>query len=572
MKSNLKEEIKRMKTIMNVMGEVSDEMYKNIKDNYSNARIIMSKSNNIEFVPTPLSQQKIGFKPKGLWYGIGDSWISWVKSEMPDWERDNVFTIEIKENYILRITNYDELIEFENKYLTDDFDKNDRKSIIISRMGDKQINWTKVAEDFFGIEIAPYIYQARNSHPWYYGWDVASGCIWGDGVITKVTKLNDEQIAEIVTDKKVICDNCGWSWNKNEGGKDTYTCHKCGHDNTPATLNEEMETITWGEVAQLLQALKSQETKQGAINSAKGFGKLGASLIPGFDFISNALDVVDNLNDTASVAKALFGIAKNVTQSELKAPKDNKFKQLTGAFWDAIKLSPKLSEILDDKMEVQFINQVILPKISKPGNENQTLPNMDVELGKWLNKQGLKVGSDVHFTSNFGTITENTFMGNHVWNHIKSITPDEDDIPWGFKDRIRNSEFENVDNFDLESLLQTDSDFKEYYESGDERYDYEMDDIDPSDIHNEIVVVDGELLDGYSRAATLLRNGEKTTNAFVGKNTTMNEEQPKNLSEYIRHRGNKWYVVSKKGKTLGKHETEHEALAQLRAIEANKNR
>jgi hypothetical protein len=31
-------------------------------------------------------------------------------------------------------------------------------------------------------------------------------------------------------------------------------------------------------------------------------------------------------------------------------------------------------------------------------------------------------------------------------------------------------------------------------------------------------------------------------------------------------------VVSKKGKTLGKHETEREALAQLRAIEINKNK
>ena len=379
-------------------------------------------------------------------------------------------------------------------------------------------------------------------------------------------------MGEVIENGDVICDGCGWSWAIEDGGKDTYTCHKCGHDNTPATLNEEMETITWGQVATMLQALKDQKTKQDVAQTAKGLGKLGASLIPGLDFISNAVDVIDNLNDTASVAKALFGIAKNVTQAELKSPKDNKFKQLTGAFWDAIKLSPNLSELLDDKVEVEFINQVILPKISKPGNENEPLPNMDIELGKWLNKRGLKVASDVHFTSNYGTITENTFMGNHVWNHIKSITPDEDDIPWGFKDRIRNSEFENVDNFDLESLLQTDPDFKEYYESGDERYDYEMDDIDPSDIHNEIVVVDGELLDGYSRAATLLRNGEKTTNAFVGKNTTMNEEQPKNLSEYIKHRGNKWYVVSKKGKTLGKHETEHEALAQLRAIEANKNR
>ena len=649
MRRNLKEEINRMKTMMNVMGEVSDETYKNIKDNYSNARIIMSKSDNIEFKPTP--NQEISFKPKGLWYGIGDSWISWVKSEMPDWENDNVFMIEINENLILRITNYNELVEFEDKYSTKNLDVNGGKSALRARLDYKQIDWSKVAKDFAGIEIAPYIYKARYEHMWYYGWDIASGCIWGEGVITKVTKLNDEQItnipksdgiqesdpktgtgkkpegsgrrlytdenpsdtvsvkfrtkedivdtlnkdsfkskphnrqsqiinlihqrvrvayqnakdpetkkrlkraydyienvkerskektirlrkvglgenkeeqiAEIVTDKEVICNNCGWSWNKNEGGNDMYICHKCGTDNEPYNqLNEEVEKITWGEVAQLLQALKSQETKQGAIESAKGFGRLGASLLPGFDFISNALDVVDNLNNTASVAKALFGIAKNVTQSELKSPKDSKFKQMTGAFWDAIKLSSELSEMLDDKTEAAFINQVILPMISKPGNENEPLPNMDIELGKWLNEKGLKTKADIHFTSTSGTISEQTFMGNFVWNHVKDITPDEDDVPWGFKDKIRTSEFENVPNFNLESLLETDPDFREYYESDDVRY--EEDEMNPRDIELEIVVVNGELLDGYSRAATLLRNGQKTTNAFVGKNITMNGEE-----------------------------------------------
>ena len=522
MRRNLKEEINRMKTMMNVMGEVSDETYKNIKDNYSNARIIMSKSDNIEFKPTP--NQEISFKPKGLWYGIGDSWISWVKSEMPGWEDDNVFMIEINENLILRITNYNELVEFEDKYSTKNLDVNGGKSALRARFDYKQIDWSKVAKDFAGIEIAPYIYKARYEHMWYYGWDVASGCIWGEGVITKVTKLNDEQIAEIVTDKEVICDNCGWSWNKSEGGNDMYICHKCGTDNEPYNqLNEVVEKITWGEVAQLLQALKNQETKQGAIDSAKGFGKLGASLLPGFDFISNALDIVDNLNDTASVAKALFGIAKNVTQSELKSPKDSKFKQMTGAFWDAIKLSSELSEMLDDKTEAAFINQVILPMISKPGNENEPLPNMDIELGKWLNEKGLKTKADIHFTSTSGTISEQTFMGNFVWNHVKDITPDEDDVPWGFKDKIRTSEFENVPNFNLESLLETDPDFREYYESDDVRY--EEDEVNPRDIELEIVVVNGELLDGYSRAATLLRNGQKTTNAFVGKNITMNGEE-----------------------------------------------
>ena len=67
----------------------------------------------------------------------------------------------------------------------------------------------------------------------------------------------------------------------------------------------------------------------------------------------------------------------------------------------------------------------------------------------------------------------------------------------------------------MKSLLKTDPDFKEYYDSGEERYDEY--DVSPRDLSLEIVVVDGVLLDGYSRVANLLRNGEKTTSAFIAK-------------------------------------------------------
>ena len=40
-------------------------------------------------------------------------------------------------------------------------------------------------------------------------------------------------VKELVTATQVICDNCGWEWDKADGGKDLYICHKCGHDNTP---------------------------------------------------------------------------------------------------------------------------------------------------------------------------------------------------------------------------------------------------------------------------------------------------------------------------------------------------
>lgn len=39
------------------------------------------------------------------------------------------------------------------------------------------------------------------------------------------------RIFETITDGKVICDDCGWSWDLSDGGNDPYICHKCGHDN-----------------------------------------------------------------------------------------------------------------------------------------------------------------------------------------------------------------------------------------------------------------------------------------------------------------------------------------------------
>ena len=117
------------------------------------------------------------------------------------------------------------------------------------------------------------------------------------------------------------------------------------------------------------------------------------------------------------------------------------------------------------------------------------------------------------YNLNEHTDKEKTFSGKMVWRHILSITPDKDDIPWGFEKYITTRMFKNLDNFDISSLLQTDPDFKDYYDSQEQRYD--PDEVDPNEIHNEIVVVDGTLLDGYSRAATLLHNNQQTTNAFV---------------------------------------------------------
>jgi len=49
-------------------------------------------------------------------------------------------------------------------------------------------------------------------------------------VLVKESQLR--RIFEIVTKDKIICDECGWSWDLTDGGDNPYICHKCGHNNS----------------------------------------------------------------------------------------------------------------------------------------------------------------------------------------------------------------------------------------------------------------------------------------------------------------------------------------------------
>jgi hypothetical protein len=158
--------------------EISDELYDAIKNVHTNDRIIMSSNSELTFNQVPIEKQSQGAKPRGLWYGVGPSWIDWVRSEMPDWEVDNIFKIDIDVDKILKITNSEELLVFNKNYG-------------VKTQYYNVIDWAKVASDYGGIEISPYNYKLRMEREvfWYYGWDVASGCVWNEGVITGVIKL-----------------------------------------------------------------------------------------------------------------------------------------------------------------------------------------------------------------------------------------------------------------------------------------------------------------------------------------------------------------------------------------------
>lgn len=114
--------------------------------------------------------------------------------------------------------------------------------------------------------------------------------------------------------------------------------------------------------------------------------------------------------------------------------------------------------------------------------------------------------------------TEKIWSGKQVWKWIVEITPNKEDIPHGFKSLIINRKFK-IEKINPLDLLQSDPDFKEFFDSAYDRYsDQTPDDDDwqdPNNIKNEPVIVDGIVLDGYNRLANRIRQEDKSIYCYI---------------------------------------------------------
>jgi len=150
-------------------------------------KLFISKEPYTEFrnvaQQTPQSFSK---KPQGLWYSCGDDWVDWAKYEMPHWIEESNYLYEVVlGDDVLRITNADEFDWLQENFLRP------------GRFGDEVMDWKAIQDaGYSGIEICPYQSHARMSADWYYGWDVASGCIWDSRGIVEVKLLAERSKEE----------------------------------------------------------------------------------------------------------------------------------------------------------------------------------------------------------------------------------------------------------------------------------------------------------------------------------------------------------------------------------------
>jgi hypothetical protein len=83
--------------------------------------------------------------------------------------------------------------------------------------------------------------------------------------------LSDLILTESVKNGVVTCDNCGWTWKIEEGGTDTYTCHKCDHDNTP--INEDLRDWFKEKWVNIGKKVNGKHPPCGTSGEKKGYAK-----------------------------------------------------------------------------------------------------------------------------------------------------------------------------------------------------------------------------------------------------------------------------------------------------------
>ena len=172
------------------------------------------------------------FKPRGLWYGCGREWVDFVEREFESAKGEYVYDVALKPGAnILRISNEKEFEEFEEKYVADDVVGN-------TEMDMGSPDWGRVAEDYDGIEICPYLGSKRLASMWYYGWDVSSGCIWNPRAIKELKLIGKEEIVGI---KESVSHRLGEALDnpKSDEDKDVFgnivDCPTCGTNKTVKT-------------------------------------------------------------------------------------------------------------------------------------------------------------------------------------------------------------------------------------------------------------------------------------------------------------------------------------------------
>jgi len=129
-------------------------------------------------------------KPKGFWVSVDgeDDWASWCASEDFGIGQIRHNVVLAPNANILRCHDKLDVLCLTERYGID---------IPGYSWSRKAIDWQRIASEYQGLIIAPYVWECRLNDEcnWYYGWDCASGCIWDAAAIASVSEVRQQVAA-----------------------------------------------------------------------------------------------------------------------------------------------------------------------------------------------------------------------------------------------------------------------------------------------------------------------------------------------------------------------------------------
>ena len=238
-----------------------------------------------------------------------------------------------------------------------------------------------------------------NSFPDYSKKEIISVGSGSDKLKVIVFKRKEE-VKESIVGQKIVCDNCGWSWNIDDGGDDMFTCHECGsEDNQPISEGDGL----WANIH--AKRKRGEKPSHGNSKAHKDAVKAGNKIKedkPKDPFGLNAYaaelgklredDDKKNYKIYVDMDGVVADFDKRFRDLSGMNPNDYEAKNGKNAFWDFIDVKHKLAfwvgipPMQDAQRLIDYVSKHNYEMLTAPSIKKESLMGKGLWIRNWAKK------------------------------------------------------------------------------------------------------------------------------------------------------------------------------------------
>ena len=174
--------------------------------------------------------------------------------------------------------------------------------------------------------------------------------------------ITGNKLDESIVGQKIVCDNCGWSWNIDDGGDDMFTCHECGsEDNQPIVEEKTKDPFGLNAYAAELGKLREDDDKK-------------------------------NYKIYVDMDGVVADFDKRFTDLSGMSPSEFESKNGKNAFWDFIDVKHKLAfwvgipPMSDAQSLMDYVSKHDYEMLTAPSIKKESLMGKGLWIRNWTNK------------------------------------------------------------------------------------------------------------------------------------------------------------------------------------------